>query len=315
MTKDILGNGFEQETLPLRDDYEGKVEATLVRKKTPTSAADRKAVLYVHGYVDYFFQAEMAARYLAQGLDFYALDLRKYGRSLLQHQTPNFCRDTGEYFEEIDQAITLIRQRDGVKKLLLSGHSTGGLIAALYAHQLRHDTRVQAVFLNSPFFQFNEDWFTKEVLLNLVGTVGRTYPFLEIPGGLSKLYGQSVHRDYHGEWDFDLTWKPIEGFPARAGWMRAILKAQGKLHAGLDIRCPILVMYSAASSTASKWDDRLLTTDSVLDVKDIARYSDGLGDQVTKMSIPGGMHDLVLSGKAVREKVYRELFGWLDACL
>ena len=50
---DVLGSGYEQTTLNFPDDYEGQVTATLVRKKAeqPTS----KAVLYIHGFIDYFF--------------------------------------------------------------------------------------------------------------------------------------------------------------------------------------------------------------------------------------------------------------------
>ena len=66
-------------------------------------------MLYVHGFVDYFFQTHLAEFFTARGYDFYALDLRKYGRSLLDHQTPNFCRDMSEYFPEIDAAVRIIR--------------------------------------------------------------------------------------------------------------------------------------------------------------------------------------------------------------
>ncbi len=103
VTTDVLGPGFESETLALPDDDEGEVVATLVRHRGPASS--RRAVLYVHGFTDYFFQRELAERYVAAGLHFYALDLRKYGRSLRPHQTPNFCRDIREYFAELDLAF------------------------------------------------------------------------------------------------------------------------------------------------------------------------------------------------------------------
>ena len=76
---DILP-GFQSETIALRPDYEGDVVATLVVRRAPVST--RRVVLYVHGYCDYFFNAELADRYNAEGVDFYAVDLRKYGRSL-----------------------------------------------------------------------------------------------------------------------------------------------------------------------------------------------------------------------------------------
>ena len=83
---DVLGAPYTCRTIPLRDDDEGAVTATLVacRSDRPTNAA----VLYVHGFVDYFFQTHLADFFLGAGLDFYALDLRKYGRSM--HFRPPF---------------------------------------------------------------------------------------------------------------------------------------------------------------------------------------------------------------------------------
>ena len=53
---DVLGSGYEQTTLNFPDDYEGKVTATLVRKKSATTT--QKAVLYIHGFIDYFFHKQ-----------------------------------------------------------------------------------------------------------------------------------------------------------------------------------------------------------------------------------------------------------------
>ena len=50
---DLLGEGYEQQILNFPDDYEGRVIATLVRKKA--NHTTDKAVLYIHGYIDYFF--------------------------------------------------------------------------------------------------------------------------------------------------------------------------------------------------------------------------------------------------------------------
>jgi len=71
------------------------------------------------------------------GYDFYALDLRKYGRSLLLHQTPHVCLELREHFPELDAAHQRITERDGHQQVVVVGHSTGGLIAPLWAHE-RH---------------------------------------------------------------------------------------------------------------------------------------------------------------------------------
>src|SRR5438477_10862365 len=118
---DRLLAGFEALELDAAPDYDGAVVATLVRLPAPN--APRGAVLYVHGFSDYFFQRHMAERFAAEGYAFYALGLRKYGRSLRPHQHPNFCKSVSEHYADIDAALAAIGE-----PVLLSGHSMGGLV-------------------------------------------------------------------------------------------------------------------------------------------------------------------------------------------
>ena len=106
---DILGAGYEQLTLNFPDDYEGKVVATLVRKKPLNQLKKRYFIFMV---LDYFFQTEMAEQFNAHGYDFYALDLRKYGRSKLPHQIFYNVLDLNEYDAEITQALEIIGQEN-----------------------------------------------------------------------------------------------------------------------------------------------------------------------------------------------------------
>lgn len=93
--RDILARGYEKTVIAMPDDYSGRVDATLV--KSILNDSTDKAILYIHGYNDYFFQAEMGERFNSQGYNFYAVDLRKYGRSLLPHQRRFEVRDLKEY--------------------------------------------------------------------------------------------------------------------------------------------------------------------------------------------------------------------------
>ena len=295
---DILGSDYRRRTLDLGRDDEGPVVATLISR--PARRPTGRAVLYLHGYVDYFFQTHVADFFVERGIDFYALDLRKYGRSLLPHQTPNFVRDLREYYPELDEAVRVIRSTDGHDRLLLNAHSTGGLIAALWAHRVRAEGVVDALFLNSPFFQFNVPWLTRH-------SVG--------PLGVSLAYGHSIHADHHGEWQYELAWKPLNGFPVRVAWLAAIRRAHARLHAGLDIPVPVLVPCSARSYRRATWTEAAMTADAVLDVEHIAGYASRLGRHVTIARIDGGLHDLTLSAAPVRQRVFAELDRWLGAYL
>ena len=291
---DKLLPGFEAATLDFPRDYDGPVVATLVRKVG--AIPKKRAVLYVHGFIDYFFQAHMAERFEAEGWDFYAIDLRKHGRSLLPGQHPCFCKRIDEYFPDITRAIGIItKEIEG--PLLLAGHSTGGLISAMYADAGEARSKISALWLNSPFFDFKvprADRFK----LGIAAATGRLFPFLTDPKGLPRDYARSIHRDYGGEWEFDLKLKPLDGFPLYFGWVGAAMAAHSKVHAGLSVGFPVLAMHSDQA-------------DIVLDWHDIVKWSPKVGRDVTVQQFAGGLHDLVLSKQAIRESVFSALFAWL----
>jgi len=291
---DSLLPGFEALELAAPDDYDGRVVATLVR--LPAGDAPRGAVLYVHGFIDYFFQQHMARRFAAEGYAFYALDLRKHGRSLLPHQHPCFCKALSEYHGDITRALSEIGA-----DVLLAGHSTGGLICSLYKREGELRDRVRALWLNSPFFEFSAMGLQRIKLGIAVGLGGR-FPFLNNPRPVRPAYVKSLHRNWDGEWDFDLRLKPLLGFPAYFGWFAAISQAHARAHAGLSLSCPVLSMHSDEA-------------DIVLDWRRVARWSRTLGNDVTVLQFPGGLHDLVLSRAEVRESVFNQLFAWTAAKL
>jgi len=310
---DLLGPPFEAETLELGRDDEGPVIATLVRRRAE-SPTDR-AVLYVHGYVDYFFQTHLADYFATRGWDFYAVDLRKHGRSLLPHQTPNFCLDLREYYPDLDAAIDRIRNRDGHQTVMLAAHSTGGLTASLWAHDRRHDRVVNGIFLNSPFLALNASPLMRVTVAPAFALSGRWWPYRTLPIDGSQAYGRSIHTDWDGEWDFNLDWKPVPGFRIRAGWLRAVRAGQSRVRAGLAIEVPILVACSARSFRRGPYSPAAHYADAVLNVADIARWTPYLGRHVTLVRLDGGVHDLALSAAPVRAQLFDTLGEWMDAYL
>ncbi len=309
----MLGPPYERQTIDLGTDDEGPVVATLVRRRAERPTG--RAVLYVHGFTDYFFQTHVADFFAERGWDFYALDLRKYGRSLLPHQTPNFCLDLGEYFTELDAAAKIIREDDGHDVVLGMGHSTGGLLLPLWAHARREANPVDGLFLNSPFFDLNLPWVLRRPGMAAVARLARTAPKRTVRPGLGTAYGESIHADHRGEWTYDLAWKPLAGFPVRAGWLAAVRRGQRQLRNGLDVPVPVLVAASTRSYRGPKWQEAAALADAVLDVEHIARWAPRLGRHVTLVRFEGGLHDLTLSGAAVRERVLAEVGRWADGFL
>lgn len=306
---DILGHGLEMRCVDQGRDYAGSVRCTIVRLLSDCDDGSRRGVLYIHGFNDYFFQWQMAERFIGQCYDFYAVDLRKYGRSIMTGQRKFDCRSMKEYFADIDSAL-LIMQSSGVQDIVLMGHSTGGLLAAYYVKS-HPSAPVKALILNSPFLDWNLGKL--EGLVPLVSALGSVMPDLRIKQGNSTVYCESLDSLRHGEWGYNHDWKQCKSPDVTAGWVRAIDNAQRELKKyPYKIKVPILLMYSSCSYDGSEWSKEAQKSDVVLDVSDIKRLGVKLGTTVTAVQVNDGMHDLLLSAPPVRSAVYNYIFCWLQ---
>ncbi|KRC65693.1 alpha/beta hydrolase [Aeromicrobium sp. Root236] len=314
---DELGEGYEQHTIPLGadPDGEGQVEATLVRR-VPGEAYE-SAVLYVHGFSDYFFQRELADFFAERGFAFYALDLRKCGRSRREGQTGHYVSDLALYDAELEQSLAIIREETGGKPVVLSAHSTGGLILALWLDRLNKQpggskgAGIAGLVLNSPWFDLQGAPWMRSVGTKAIAAVARVKPKSIIKLPHTDAYGSSLHVSANGEWDFNTAFKPLEGFPVSYGWLTAIRRGHAKLHKGLDVGVPSLVLRSTRTRFARRYSEDVATADAVLDVKQIARWSGCLGDQVMVVPIEDAKHDVFISREAPRKAAYAAVDDWL----
>ena len=308
---DVLGAPFEVRTIELPDDDEGPVVASLVRLAAPSPHG--RAVLHVHGFCDYFFHTEMARWWTERGWTFYALDLRKYGRSLLDHQTPHFVASLSEHYPELDAAWDLVTGEEGHSSVLVSAHSTGGLTVPLWAHDTQPEG-LTGLVLNSPWFDLRGAPVLRTLPARaMLDQLGARQPYRAIPRPVSGLYGRSLHRDHEGEWDFDLHLKPLESRPVLAGWLRAVRRGHARLHRGLDLAAPTLVLSSARTTNPTRMGEDVFTSDVVLDVRQIRRWASSTGLHVTSATVPDAVHDVFLSRPAVRRRAYDEVARWQEA--
>jgi alpha-beta hydrolase superfamily lysophospholipase len=322
---DVLGAGFEQTTLALAPDSEGEVVATLVRAPAPApetlwqrwgvrppALARNTDVLYVHGWSDYFFQRHLADYWRAQGAQFYALDLRKYGRSIRPHQTPGYVEDLATYDEEIAAALAVIGTGSG-RRLVLMGHSTGGLVVSLWAH--RNPGVATALVLNSPWLEYQLTAAARTVAAPVLGLQAKLNPKSPMPNIDLGFYHRAVSVKREGEWEFNEQWRPAKAFAVRPAWLAAILAGHAQVAAGLDIAAPVLTLLSTRSLLTARWSDDMKRADVAIDVKIVAARAHQLGRLVTIARIPNAMHDVVLSEPAARRRAFAEMTRWLRAYL
>ncbi len=313
---DVLGDGYDQHVIELGPDPdgEGDVRAVMVRRQVREGETVRGTVLYVHGFSDYFFQREMADFFAERGLAFYALDLRKCGRSRLPGQTGHYVSDLALYDAELDAAMdVLAREHPGTRTVLVA-HSTGGLVLPLWLDRRnRRPGGVDAVarlVLNSPWFDLQGNAVLRGPVTQVLRAASKVRPFavLKLP---PSQYGHSLHRDHFGVWDFDVALKPLEGCPVTVGWLNAVRRGHAALHRGLDVGVPSLVLRSDRTYFSSRYSERIDTADAVLDVRQIARWSGCLGGPTTVVPVEQARHDVFLSLDEPRKRAYEAVDAWL----
>lgn len=247
------------------------------------------------------------------------MDLHKCGRSRRDGQTPHFVTDLANYDIELERALDVVRAQ--ARDVLVYGHSAGGLIVSLWLDRLRRrnptaHAGIGGLVLNSPF-------------LDLPGpAILRHSATVVLLGGLSRVrskgvarspgeggYGTTLHRDYGGEFDYNLQWKPVGGFPITFGWLHAVRRGQARLHRGLDVGVPNLILRSDHSVRETADPESMRCGDAVLDVTQIARWAGCVGNRSTIVPVVDAKHDVFLSFEGPRDVAYRELDLWLDEYL
>lgn len=305
---DIL-EGYEARYVNQGDAFDGPCRSTIIRKLNPKGS--QKAYLYVHGFNDYFFQKEMGERFVDSGYNFYAVDLRRYGRSWEPWQYPFNVRKQSEYFADIDSALNQIR-KDGNTDITLSGHSTGGLTVAYMAAMKGEDIGVDRVVTDSPFLEWNFSAAMRNVGAPVIEFLGKIFKNSKIKQGHCDGYAYSLLRQYDGEWTYNTDWKMIYSPPVTFSWVGAVNHAQSQLMKKREnISVPILVMHSSRKISGCNYTPEFKTGDCVLDPFMIEARGERLGSERMVCAIDSGIHDLILSPLPAREAAYDSIFSFL----
>ena len=360
--QDVLGADYESRTIPLMDDDAGPVVATLVRYRghassapssspaapalspAPTTSptdthsarseatpqAPRFVLLYIHGRNDYFFQRELTEDIAGCGGAFYALDLRRYGRSLRPGQRMGFVSNLSLYDEDIAEALDLIREDYPDLPLVLMGHSTGGLLATLWAN--RHPGALDGLILNSAWLEMQTMASMRSAVAPILERIASRNPMWAVPGGDGPdHYGRSLREGRNAldaplpdslaaypddpavkGWSYALEWKRPGSYPAYAAWLEAILDGHENVASSVHLDIPVLSMMSTTSYFGEEFTETVFSSDVVLDREVILERSARLGPLVTMASFPG-KHDLLLSDPQVRAEVYETMNRWIGA--
>ena len=312
---DPLGAGFEHTTLDFGVDAEGPALATVVRYRPRRRMGwqrhrARGAVVSLHGWSDYFYNRELAEFWHRLGYHFYALDLRRYGRSLrAEHELPGFTQDLAEYDEEIDATYDLVRRAHPQLPILFMGHSLGGLIISLWAQ--RTERQVAGLVLNAPWLEFQGTQFLRVPAQGILEQLAKRSARRKLHLPEFDHYWMSLSSEGYGEWDLHRLWRPRNAFRPTTGWMRTVLEGHARVARGLELAQPVLVLTSDQSHMGTSYDPLMQRADSIVDVNLVRQRSLKLGSFVTNVMISQAMHDVFTSAEPARAAAYRDLAMWV----
>lgn len=312
----LVAHGFDISHHDGGEDALGPWGFTTIARPAPKERATGAIALYLHGWSDYFFHPHVANFFNDRGYDFWAIDLRRNGRSLREGDVATAIGDLSDYAEEIsrtiDMASTAARERGLTpKKPVIYAHSTGGITTVTWA--ARNPGQASALLLNSPWLELHGGPLVRRALLPMLEALARTRPLSSVIPGTPGFYARTLHTHFGGHWDWHVPYKPFESFPMPACTLAAVARAQNQLAGGLNIREPIFMTASTRSALEPFFTRRAYTSDAILNVEDQVKNARHAGPDLTVARIPGATHDMALALEAPRKLFFLELAAYMDS--
>ena len=134
---DSVLEGYQQATVHLGEDAEGEIVATFVRKDRRNSpckngggagiSARPSSGHHVRARVErHFYRRHASEHWESLGIPFYAVDLRKFGRSYRPYQTPGISRICTNIVWNSTPCVTRSSEQGKDVRILMIAHSKAG---------------------------------------------------------------------------------------------------------------------------------------------------------------------------------------------
>ena len=282
-------------------------DLSITRLYIKTKSINNKALIWIPGYNDYYYNFYVGEKFLNNGFDIYALKLRRYKQENLKDIF--YCDDLNEYIEDINNIFPKILEKN-YKKIVLYGHSMGGLVSSIYCKEGEYKDKISHLILNSPFFDFKLGFFEKIFLYYIVYYISYLFPKKLIrPLDFNKKNYLTLNikkRFYLND-----KYKLHILSPVYASWIKTIIDYQYKIqYQNLNLNIPILVLYCEKSSNFTNSNQ---TGDDTLNINDIKKYSNNLGKNLKTYQFNNAIHDIFSSTLDIINKALDITFNWLNS--
>lgn len=263
------------------------------------------ALIWIHGFNDYYYNLYIGEKFLKEGYDIYAIQLRRYSSSNIENKF--YCDNLNEYIQDINNIFPKILKKD-YKKIILYGHSMGGLISSIYCKKGLYKDKITHLILNSPFFDFKLSLFEKIFINYIVYYLSYIFPkFLirSIDINKKNYLTLNIKNRFYVDDKYKLNILP----PVHASWIKTIIDYHNIIkYQNLNIKIPILVLFCDKST---KFINSNQTGDDTLDINDIDKYSNNLGKNIKKYQFNNAIHDIFSSSLDVINKAFEITVDWL----
>lgn len=272
---------------------------------TKNNNGNNNALIWIHGFNDYYYNLFIGEKFLKEGYDIYAIQLRRYSSTNINEKF--YCDNLNEYIQDINNIFPKIIDKN-YKKIVLYGHSMGGLISSIYCKKGLYKDKITHLILNSPFFDFKLSLIEKFFINYIVYYLSFIFPkFLLRPYDTTKTnyLTQNIQKRFYINNKYKLNFLP----PVYASWIKTIIDYHNIIkYNNLNLKIPILVLFC---DKTTKFINSNQTGDDTLDVNDIDKYSENLGNNIKKYQFTNSIHDIFSSSINVINKAFNITIYWL----
>lgn len=249
----------------------------------------KAVLLFVHGLAEHSGRyVRTATHFAGRGVACYAPDLRGHGESQgLKVHVDRF----DDYLDDVDAALSLIRERHAGLPIFLVGHSMGGLIAI--RHVLLKPGAVRGAVVSSPLLGFHPEADASAVTKLIARLLSAIAPHTLVPSGLDPgtlCHDRSVVDAYVQD--------PLVSHKVSARWYASTSKAMAETRARAgSLQVPLLLMQSGG--------------DRLVDPEATRRWARAAPEKLVRFVWwDGFFHEMF--NEPEREQVLARVDAWLD---